>query len=382
MRLRRFEPCPQWQSEFENAGFLYHSFDGSYWIDEIGLELSAAEYAACAKACLEVRSLALDLAADIVQKGDYARLRLNDRLARLAERSWRQGAGTLYGRFDLTFQDGTPKIYEYNADTPTSILEAGVAQPLWSSRRGVECAASLDRLMPEAFRLYAEKHKLDSIAVTGCAESLEDTCNLMPLVRWAKAAGLSADFYPIEELMYFPRQRLHGFGGVPFEAIFKLYPWESFTGAAYEHSPFLDDSDTLFSEPAWKILLSSKAFLALAWEKEPGHPNLLPAFFAGDPAAAELMASGNYARKPLYSREGSNVTVCAGNGLSQSLPGPYGKEGHIVQQFCPMPEPEPGMRFTLGGWICGERFGGVCARFTDSLIVTNTSQACAAFVGP
>ena len=39
----------------------------------------------------------------------------------------------------------------------------------------------------------------------------------------------------------------------------------------------------------------------------PGHPNLLPAYFEDDPQAAEL--GNSYVRKPLYSREGANVTL-------------------------------------------------------------------------
>ena len=37
----------------------------------------------------------------------------------------------MYGRFDFSFQEGTPKLLEFNADTPTSLVEASVAQWFW-----------------------------------------------------------------------------------------------------------------------------------------------------------------------------------------------------------------------------------------------------------
>ena len=47
--------------------------------------------------------------------------------APLIERSWESELPSLYGRFDLMY-DGChpPKLLEYNADTPTSLLEAAV----------------------------------------------------------------------------------------------------------------------------------------------------------------------------------------------------------------------------------------------------------------
>ena len=42
----------------------------------------------------------------------------------LVAESWREKEPSLYGRFDLAFTGDTPKLLEYNADTPTSLLES------------------------------------------------------------------------------------------------------------------------------------------------------------------------------------------------------------------------------------------------------------------
>ena len=46
--------------------------------------------------------------------------------------SWRAREPSLFGRFDLAFDGrGAPKLLEYNADTPTALLEASVVQWHW-----------------------------------------------------------------------------------------------------------------------------------------------------------------------------------------------------------------------------------------------------------
>src|SRR3546814_9966088 len=46
--------------------------------------------------------------------------------------SWRTGKPSLYGRFDFAYDgDGPAKLYEYNADTPTTVFECATFQWIW-----------------------------------------------------------------------------------------------------------------------------------------------------------------------------------------------------------------------------------------------------------
>jgi len=46
--------------------------------------------------------------------------------------SWRRSDPHVYGRFDLRYDGGGPaKLLEYNADTPTTLLEASILQWHW-----------------------------------------------------------------------------------------------------------------------------------------------------------------------------------------------------------------------------------------------------------
>jgi glutathionylspermidine synthase len=133
----------------------------------------------------------------------------------------------------------------------------------------------------------------------------------------------------------------------------------------------LKNATTRWLEPPWKAILSNKGILPLLWEMFPNHPNLLPAYFEDDDAAEKLGAS--FVRKPLYSREGANVTmVSAGMTLDQQ-PGPYGSEGFIRQAFAPLPcfaDQYP----VIGSWIVGERACGLSIREDENPITSNSSR--------
>jgi glutathionylspermidine synthase len=80
--------------------------------------------------------------------------------------------------------------------------------------------------------------------------------------------------------------------------------------------------------------MSNKAMLPLLWERHPGHPNLLPAYFDGDPRAAELGSA--FVRKPFFSREGWDLELVDGDTREEGPKGGYGEEGHILQALAPL----------------------------------------------
>jgi glutathionylspermidine synthase len=130
-------------------------------------------------------------------------------------------------------------------------------------------------------------------------------------------------------------------------------------------------SGALFLEPPWKAILSNKAMLPLLWERHRGHPNLLPAFFDGDPAAAEVGAA--YVRKPFFSREGWDVEMVDGDRREAGPAGGYGEEGHVVQALAPLSCID-GHYAVLGSWVVGEAAAGLSVREDRSRITRNVSR--------
>ena len=149
--------------------------------------------------------------------------------------------------------------------------------------------------------------------------------------------------------------------------LFKLYPWEWLIHENFG-SHISETLDQMFwMEPTWKLLLSNKGILPILWELYPGHPNLLPAYFQRPEAMTQ------YAKKPLLSREGANVTLVTGNNTFQSS-GDYGEEGFIYQEYCPLPA-FGGENFpVLGSWVIDQEAAGMGIRESKQLITDNTSR--------
>src|SRR5262249_11157574 len=155
----------------------------------------------------------------------------------------------------------------------------------------------------------------------------------------------------------------------PIELMFKLYPWEWMMREAFGAA--LPGGSTQWIEPPWKAILSNKGILPLLWAMFPRHPNLLPAYFDDDEAAASLGTS--YVRKPLYSREGANVELVVGGSAVDSDGGPYGAEGFVRQGIAPLPQ-FAGNYALLGSGIAAGRPCGLSGGEDASPITKNTSR--------
>jgi hypothetical protein len=133
------------------------------------------------------------------------------------------------------------------------------------------------------------------------------------------------------------------------QTLCKLYPWEWIV--AEEFGRNIGRAATRWIEPMWKMLLSNKALLVVLWELYQGHPNLLPAYL-DTPGSLR-----SYVRKPLLGREGANMEIVTEDGVRTATPGPYGNEGYVYQELCPLPEFH-GEHPVLGTWLCRRRIGG------------------------
>ena len=118
------------------------------------------------------------------------------------------------------------------------------------------------------------------------------------------------------------------------------------------------------------MLLSTKAILPLLWEMTPGHPNLLPARFADEPNGVDV--GPRFARKPCLSREGSNVTLVAGDQVLAATGGSYGGRA-VLQALAPMPAFD-GNHAVIGSWLVGDQPCGIGIREDRALITSNTSR--------
>lgn len=382
MKRQASPPRPDFAAHAAEIGFHFAGADGQvYWDESIRYAFSLAQIENdLESATAELGALCLDLVDRVV--GDAAALaRLNiPRHAQAAiAASWARRDPSLYGRFDFAYDGkGPPKLLEYNADTPTSLFESAVVQWYWLEQliaRG-DLPAGADQFNSLHEKLIARWTAIGDgrfLHLACVLESIEDSSTTAYLEECARQAGLRTSVIAMADIGREMRgARDLGFrdrSGRQIELLFKLYPWEWMFGEPSGYSAALPALRVI--EPAWKMILSNKGMLALLWEMAPGHPNLLPCFFE-DSLEAETLGQ-SYARKPLFSREGANVTLVEGGRTVEATPGAYGAEGFVRQALRLLPDFD-GHFPVCGCWLVGNEPAGLGIREDSSPVTSNASR--------
>lgn len=379
MRRVPMVPRPDWQAKANAVGFVYHSANGvQYWDESAAYVFTLAEVeGAIEPAAAECHAMCLDLVTEVVASDQLmTRLAVPAAYHDFVAASWRSAQPSLYGRFDFAYDgSGPPMLYEYNADTPTAVFEAATFQWLW-----LEEMLSAGQLPPGADQFNQLFDRLrDRFAAifptggfvhfAGDAAAVEDRQTLRFFEDLATQAGIEPKFVAMHDIGLNAEGRLVDAENYEVQAAFKLYPWEMMLREAY--APSLLTAGVRWIEPAWKSVLSNKGILPLLWERHPGHPNLLAAYFDDDPAAAALGAS--YVQKPLFSREGANVSVTLEGSRTTALDQGYGAEGYVRQALSPPPVFD-GRRPVIGAWIVGDEPAGIGVREDADVVTRDTAR--------
>ncbi len=194
MQRESLVPRIDWPRKVEELGFLFHSIDGVYWDERACYRFTSAEVDKLELATGELQSRCIDAAGRVIERGDYERFRIPEAFIPLIEQSWNDDEKSLFGRFDLSWDGrGEPKMLEYNADTPTALLEASVVQWYWLQDvfpRDDQFNSIHERLI-DRWKEMAADFPADGLVHFACvAESAEDQGNLDYLRDTATQAGL------------------------------------------------------------------------------------------------------------------------------------------------------------------------------------------------
>src|SRR5690349_10924863 len=227
MRRVGSTPRPCWQSAVEAAGLTWHTPGQPYWNECAFYEFGGKEIAALERATNELAAMSLAAAQYMIDSRLYRKLGIPPHAIPLIEASWNSEPPSLYGRFDLAYDGSSPpKLLEYNADTPTSLLEAAVVQWYWLEEthpRSDQFNSLHERLISQWAELapcFPGRH------VDFCsADDSEDRMTITYLLDTAQQAGLATSTFLIDDIGW-DRSRFIAPGGEPLTAVFKLYPWE------------------------------------------------------------------------------------------------------------------------------------------------------------
>lgn len=366
---------PDWRDKARAVGFGFHEMYGEpYWFEAAAYTFSLAEIEDEIEAPSEaLHDMCMALVEEVVASPDLMRrLAIPETMWELVRGSWQAGDRHIYGRFDLAY-DGTgpAKLLEYNADTPTSIFEAAYFQHNWLIDQieagvlpeGTDQFNYLQESLIEAFASFPP----DRIFHFACwTANDEDRGTCAYLMDCAVQAGHRTQLIDIAAIGVDAAGRFTDLANRTIDRCFKLYPWEDML-----REPFAAHlAPGVFIEPAWKAILSNKGILPLLWERHPGHRNLLPAYFADDPRGQAL---GDAVSKPLFSREGENVTLLRGGQAVARTEGDYSDQPCIVQAYAPLFASEA-QHAVLGSWIIGDRAAGLGMREDAGPITRNLSR--------
>jgi len=369
---------PDWQAEAESLGFTWHHESGQpYWEEGAAYTLSLAEVEEGIEApTAELHRMCLDLVDETVKSERLMeQLDIPERLRDYVADSWKRGDPSLYGRFDFAYDgQGPAKLYEYNADTPTSVYETAVFQWLWLEDRIADGSipADADQFNSLHEKLVARFRTIfpagGFVHFTSDPDFVEDRQTVRFLEDLAKQGGLDPKFVAIGDIGLNADGRFVDEQNWLIQAMFKLYPWEQMLRDDYAEP--LPTAEVTVLEPAWKAILSNKGILPLLWERHAGHPNLLESYFEDDPGASALSVA--HVRKPLFSREGANISIVEPGGTERGLDGGY--DGRAILQAVCAPPVFDGRHAIIGSWVVGDEPAGLSVREDAGRITRNTSR--------
>ena len=375
------KPRKDWRRTVEEQGLTYavdRAENGSerpYWHEAAVYELSEEEVEYLEGVTEELHDMSVEAARRMVEDpGIMASLGLPPEATELMRAGLlRPDTPTLYGRFDLAY-DGTgpAKLLEYNADTPTGLVEASVVQWYWleDEMPDYDQWNMLHERLVQAWTRYAA-HFPDGVLhfAVWANEPNEDWATIAYMRDAAREAGLMDLGVTMEEIgWHHAKSSFVDIRGREISVCFKLYPWEWMLNESFGGYILDGSSSTVWIEPAYKALLGSKALLVVLFELFPDHESILPAYFDGP------MDLERYVAKPMYGWEGAGIHIVIDGALVAARPERHavGQEC-VYQQFVELPAFD-GNYPVLGTWMMGEHAAGLVIRESEHLVTDTDAR--------
>ncbi len=366
-------PRPDFQKRVRDQGLIYHTNpDGSpYWRESAYYAFTSGEVDRLYAAAKELHQMFLHAAGHVLEQEDgLTGLDIPTALHDVIRRSWERDQWEFYGRFDLTFDArGVPKLIEYNADTPTGLLEASIIQWYWKEDLfpGADQFNSIHESLVTRWKDLIEHEEIarELIHLTFTAGHPEDRMTAGYIGATAEEAGLPTAYLSIDRIGWdSQRGEFVDEENRIIRQLFKLYPWEWMGTETF--APQLGLAHWTPLEPAWKTLFASKKLLLTLQELYPEHPYLL--------RVSDREMAGDAVAKPVFGREGANVTIRQDGVEIDKQGGNYSTGDFIFQEYCPLVQAAPGIFAQCGVWMAGPEPVGLGVREDRRPILTNTSE--------
>ncbi|HPH84418.1 MAG TPA: glutathionylspermidine synthase family protein [Ferruginibacter sp.] len=369
MERVKIQPRNQWQKAVEQLGFGFHTTDIAYWDESAYYRFDSREIEAIEKATAALWDMCLGAVQHVIDQKLYSQFSIPENFIPYIEKTWNDEHPAIYGRFDLCYKQGKIKMLEFNADTPTSLYEAGIVQWFWlqDHDKNKDQFNSIHEKLIAYWKYLKPYLHPGKLHFTCLKDTLEDLTNTEYMRDCAIQAGIDTKLIFIDDIGWDDEQmQFTDLENEPITNLFKLYPWEWLAAESFGSNILTDKNNSFWIEPCWKMILSNKAILPILWQLYPENEYLLPAYFTDN-------GMKDYVKKPILSREGANIELVKHYGSVEKTAGEYGQEGYIYQQLFELPEFDNNYP-VIGSWIIGQEPAGMGIREASGLITNNQSR--------
>ncbi len=369
--MEKIKVKPLTKEFLESIDFSWHTHpDKSAFLkDEIVL-ISEKEAEAYYDAANELYDMFVEAAEYVIENNLFHELDIPFNLVDIIKESWENDLHWhLYGRFDFSGGiDGQPiKLLEFNADTPTSLIESSIAQWALLKYNNLDEHKQFNNIYEaikknfwrlvtldddvEKFEEYYEGWKILFSSVRGAQED-EDTTRYLQTI--ADEAGFITEFAYVDEVEFDENEGIF-YNDENYEFWFKLLPWESIAIEESELAMLLTQiiksQKAIILNPAYTLLFQSKGILKILWDLFPNHPLLLETDF-------KPLEGKDFVEKKTFGREGENVKIVSKEGsIIDEREGEYGNFKSVYQAYAPLNRDDEGNYYQAGVFFAYEGCG-------------------------
>lgn len=370
MQLRKVKPLTKEFLESVDFSWHTHAHNGEAFLKDELIIIKESEATAYYNAANELYDMFVQAGEHVIENDLFHELNIPFNLVDIIKESWENDVHWhLYGRFDFAggLDDEPIKLLEFNADTPTSVIESSIAQ--WALlkynnldnekqfnnvynaiRENFQRIVTLEEDVSKFDELY-DGWKILFSSVRGTQED-EDTTKYLQTI--AEEAGFNTEFAYVDEVEFDSDEGVF-YNDEQYEFWFKLLPWEDIAIEEGELATILGDIITnkkaIILNPAYTLMFQSKAIMKIMWDLFPNHPLLLKTSF-------EPLKGCAYVEKKAFGREGENVTIYDADGtIIDKKEGQYDNYTSIYQEMATLNRDEKGHYYQAGVFFAYEGCG-------------------------
>ncbi len=355
----------------ESLGFFWHTdSDNSNYISDEIIAISEQEALSFENAANELYDMFIKAGQYIIDNNLFHDIGIPFNLINTIKLSWENDVHWhLYGRFDLAGGiDGLPiKLLEFNADTPTSLFETTIIQWAILKYNGLEESLQFNGIYEALVDNFKRIVTIDSdidrfdhlyegwkFLFTSIRGNIEEENTVRLLQHIASKAGFKTKFAFADEIDFSKEDGIV-FEDENYELWFKLIPWEMIAieepDLAMLLEQIIQNEKAIIFNPAYTLLFQSKGIMKILWDLYPNHPLLLKTSF-------EPIANHKYVKKPIFGREGGNVSIIDNDGdILKSNDGEYENYKMVYQEYAQLAKDMNGNSYQAGTFYAYEACG-------------------------